>query len=291
LLSFFDTKVRSFFQSTLFEALPEDEIDKFEELDTMFESLDTYTHIVQSYCSHRLRAKVQFNAIQAIKNKWLTADTSRMLIVMDHKQKVLPMKYRKGQVEYFGKKGMSLLGLMLVQAIPPADDADLADAPQFSYFFINCVVKGYAGQDHIQVAGVLQCLVRYLQRVHPNTRQVAIQSDNASCFSSQELIPFIYHMNGAGVEPFITWWIFTKPQTGKGRLDTHFSYVNVMLKLYVEDGYNIVLEDDIVKALLHRGGISNTTCLLLDASNLAGPVTSKKFTAKTGARSTHDIIF
>ena len=36
-------------------------------------------------------------------------------MVLDHKQKVLQMRYREGQVEYFGKKGMSLLGMTEVR--------------------------------------------------------------------------------------------------------------------------------------------------------------------------------
>ena len=37
------------------------------------------------------------------------------LIVVENEQKTSQMKYREGQVEYFGKIGMSMLGTMLVQ--------------------------------------------------------------------------------------------------------------------------------------------------------------------------------
>ena len=37
------------------------------------------------------------------------------LIVVENEQKTSQMKYREGQVEYFGKIGMSMLGTMLDQ--------------------------------------------------------------------------------------------------------------------------------------------------------------------------------
>ena len=36
-------------------------------------------------------------------------------MVLDHKQKVLQMSFREGQVDYFVRKGMSLLGMMEVR--------------------------------------------------------------------------------------------------------------------------------------------------------------------------------
>eukprot|EP00957_Ditylum_brightwellii_P078139 5940772-Ditylum_brightwellii.AAC.1 len=66
---------------------------------------------------HQLQANIQFSAIGKIKDQ-LKLDLKQILMVMDHKQKVLPMKYQEGQVEYFGKKGMRLLGFMVVNHYP-----------------------------------------------------------------------------------------------------------------------------------------------------------------------------
>jgi len=75
------------------------------------------------------------------------------------------------------------------------------------------------------------------------------------------LVPFTNHLNtksrttGA---PIISKWVFTEAQTGRGRLETHFSYIKSELKAFVEDGSDIVLEDDILEALSFRGGIAGT---------------------------------
>ena len=98
--------------------------------------------------------------------------------------------------------------------------------------------------------------------------EIVIQSDNASYFASQELIPFIYHMNKVPAMPKTTRWIFTEPCTDRGRLDTHFSYINLILKSFVEDGNNVDMEKHIFEALAFRGGVAGTTAVLLDFSNL-----------------------
>jgi hypothetical protein len=58
--------------------------------------------------AHRLRAKVQS---AAIKNIYQELSTQKALLVIDHKQKVLPVVYMKWQVEYFRKRGMTYLVL------------------------------------------------------------------------------------------------------------------------------------------------------------------------------------
>ena len=46
--------------------------------------------------------------------------------------------------------------------------------------------------------------------------------------------------------------------------DTHFSYVNLQLKRFVEDGNDIQEPVDIFHAFEFGGGIANTTALLLE---------------------------
>eukprot|EP00957_Ditylum_brightwellii_P208975 15359731-Ditylum_brightwellii.AAC.1 len=52
-----------------------------------------------------------FKAIDQIKQH-VAQNLTSSLIVMDHEQKILPMKYRKGQIEYYGKK-QDILGKIM----------------------------------------------------------------------------------------------------------------------------------------------------------------------------------
>ena len=65
----------------------------------------------------------------------------------------------------------------------------------FEYSFADYIVKGYSVQDHVQVAAAIQLAFQTVQDLHPAAKKIIIQSDNASGFASQELIPFTFNMN------------------------------------------------------------------------------------------------
>lgn len=79
----------------------------------MMDTLPRLTNGVITYMEHRLRAKVQFSEIRKVTDD-LKGQDMRVLVVIDHKQKILLMKYRDGQVEYFVKRVIPILGSMAV---------------------------------------------------------------------------------------------------------------------------------------------------------------------------------
>lgn len=100
------------------------------------------------------------------------------------------------------------------------------------------------------------------------------------CLPSQELIPFIYHINAKSKENVVlvvAIWSFTEDQTGRERLDTHFSIINLILKSYVEVGNDVVLEEYTLAAISFCGGAAVTTGMLLDCDNVGGQALSKMF--------------
>ena len=70
---------------------PEDNNLVTNELDSMVESLPAFQKAVTNYASHRLRENIQFDAIKKITTD-LKDDTFTVLIIIDHKQKIEPMK-------------------------------------------------------------------------------------------------------------------------------------------------------------------------------------------------------
>ena len=171
----------------------------------------------------------------------------------------------------------------------------LKEVRGFQYKFMDYIFKGYTGQDHTQVAAAIEKIVERVKEHIPEVKKVVFQSDNATCFASQELIPFIYHMNAEARGndcPIVTRWIFTEAQTGRGRLDTHFSYLNLILKSFVEDGNDVVLEEHILEEISFRGGVAGTSGVLLNCDNLSGSAIKKKFkTSKIGSRATHEVCW
>jgi hypothetical protein len=275
------------------------DIEIRKEIESMRKTTPVLQEIVLQYMAHRLRAKVQFAAIKKIRSE---LSTHNALLVMDHKQKVLPQAYREGQVEYFGKRGMSLLGAMLVRKVI-RDDGEAC----LEYHFFDIAVERYSSQDNMQVLGILTSLLPFIKEQFPGIAEITIQSDNASCLASHDNIPYIHHLNKelALLGLTVAVWIYTEAGTGKGRLDTHFSFVNIVFRSYIEGGDDIRTERQIYEALCHSGGLMGSTAILVDGSQLGVEFVEnsdntqtpksvcgallKAFKAKdTGVRETHE---
>ncbi|XP_040564364.1 uncharacterized protein [Lepeophtheirus salmonis] len=279
---FFDKTVMEYLEQVKKLVTNEDQI----EIESMISALPKLTLILQQYMAHQLRSRAQFNAIEEVV-EWLKGDSSRILVVIGHKQKVLPMKYCEGQIEYYRKKAMNVIGTNEIRWVVK-DDGKMI----FQHTFVNYVIKGYGRQDYILTAALLNELKQSIIDRRSCIKEICFQSNNASCFVSQELIPYIYHLNKETSTPIVCKWLFTEVQTGRDHLDTHFSHIDAMLKSYVEDGIDVQVEEDIVKALSYRGGIAGTTVHLIDCTDLKGPILEKSFkTTQVDSHETHEIVW
>jgi hypothetical protein len=74
-------------------------------------SKGAFRSLVFKYKAHQMRAVAQF---QKLKKETASFSKTQCGLWFDHKQKILPMRYREGQIKYFAKRVMSLLGAMLV---------------------------------------------------------------------------------------------------------------------------------------------------------------------------------
>ena len=57
-----------------------------------------------------------------------------------------------------------------------------------------------------------------------------------------------------------SYWIYTEVQNGKGKLNTHFSFLNIKFNSY------LVVEDDIARVIAYTGGVQRITVKWNDAS-------------------------
>ena len=133
-VSFFKSDVENIIKKSLIHVEENDHDHK--EIKTMMKASKKMDEKLKIYMAHRLRAKVQFAAIDGMKNWVYEHPECRVMIVLDHKQKILNMRYREGQVEYFGKKGMSLLGTIIIEGVRNDPNA------KWSYNFVDYIVKG-----------------------------------------------------------------------------------------------------------------------------------------------------
>lgn len=160
---------------------------------------------------------------------------------------------------------MRLLGIMMIRWKIADDEMG------YEYSFHDYVVKGYISQDHVQVGAIIQIASRIINGSGLKIQNIIIQSDNASRFSSINLIPFINNMNSYNKKkklPVISRWIFTEAQTGKSKLDAQFSFLSIKFKSFVEDKNDIIVEYNIVQGISSLGGVKGTTAYLIDASTI-----------------------
>ena len=86
----------------------------------------------------------------------LKIETSSVILVIDHKQKIEPTKYREPQVEYYSKKGMSLLEMIIMRWKISVNEGGC------EYSFHDYVVKRYTSQNHIQIEAIIQVASRII---------------------------------------------------------------------------------------------------------------------------------
>jgi hypothetical protein len=85
---------------------------------------------------------------------------------------------------------MSLLGAMLVRKVE-RDDGE----PSLEYHFYDIAVDQYSSQDNMQVLGIMTSLLPLIKQDFLDITEISIQSDNASCLASHDVIPYIHHLN------------------------------------------------------------------------------------------------
>jgi hypothetical protein len=79
---------------------------------------------------------------------------------------------------------------------------------------------------------LLKSLLPLTNKQYPDITEISVQSDNASCLASHNIITYIHRLNKRLEDLGLTAaeWIYPWAQTGKGRLDTHFSFVNALFQ-------------------------------------------------------------
>ena len=64
-------------------------------------------------------------------------------------------------------------------------------------------------------------------------------------------------------------------------MDTHYLFLNKQFQSHVEDDNDILIKDDILKAIIFNGDISGTTAILVDLTNLFGYIALNKINFKS----------
>ena len=116
---------------------------------------------------------------------------------------------------------------------------------------VECIGLTY---NYFDVVVQEKTIVKQIKVQFSELTELMLGSDNASCLASHDSIPYILHTNTRLNGVKVTNWVYTEACTGKNRLDSHFSFVNLLLKGFTEDGNDILNENDVYAALNFQGG-------------------------------------
>ncbi len=115
----------------------------------ILDTIDLYEEHLHRYLAHKCRERKQRTEFLKIKKE---LQDDECIVILDHKMKVLPMKFQEGQSDFFGKAGMSYLGNMVLYR-----EQSGIEPKQLKYEFVDVVFNNCAEQNANQVK---YCLIR-----------------------------------------------------------------------------------------------------------------------------------
>lgn len=176
---------------------------------------------ISAWKSHCIRSVHQEQARQ---DKLSQLKPNQALIVLDWAMKLIPIRHRETQADFFGKKGISW---HVSCVIVLSDNEEISDIPtctntKFDVLtFVHILQNGTQGW--FSVAHILKDLCHNIHCHLPAVTEVYMKSDNAGCYHSSSLISFIHHMNTESPVRILE-YNFSEAQSGKDICDAKTSH-------------------------------------------------------------------
>ena len=175
----------------------------------------------------------------------------------DFAQKILPMKYREGQREYFGKKGMSLH----IDIFFKKDKGVLVKS-----VYLTAVYR--CDQDMKATLNIADVVLKEYKKDEPNVSALYVKSDNAGCYHGSLIPAATFKLcNENGFQ--LIRYDFNEPCKGKDQCDRESAAIKSILHSYVDSGNNILQAEDIHQALGGGAKLNNTKVVVIaiDSNN------------------------
>ena len=212
----------------------------------------TAKRAIQSWKCHQLRTVRQDQARLDILD---ILDEETVLIVNDWAMKFIPQKYRECQSDWFGKRGLSWHISVVYRRV---------NSQLQSQSFIHIIQS--CSQDSDAVVKIMHHVLQSLKKEHPKIAKAFFRQDNAGCYHSALTIlscPSLAKTTGIKIEGLD----FSDPQGGKGPADRMAATAKSHIRLYINEGHDVVTAVDMRNALLSHGGIEGVRVVALENLN------------------------
>lgn len=184
------------------------------------------------------------------------------VFVSDFKMRILAHLYIESQTEFFGKKGLPLLGVMIIYLLSEDDQLDRIaaravanetteadfynrddsnDDKQYGKIgdtnveFLDCLLPMNASEESFAVSSIWEGAFKYCRATKPHIVVVFVYTDSATNFSGVKThvcLPFVSELTGL----ICTGHYTSTSGGGKTGLDLHFSYLGSNVEAAVAMG-------------------------------------------------------
>ena len=192
-------------------------------------------HKLELYRGHRVRvANQQVHLDKILKDMEKECldkkNSSDTLIIADWKMKFEPMSSRETSQQHFAKRGIGWHGCLCLyfkyeeQCMEDKSGGVTSIEGKAVRYTVYCnqILEGSNKQDGLAVISMLEAFLTQLKEELPHIKTVTLQTDNAGCYQSKELLLLLAILNGCN-KIKVTRYIHTETQDGKGLIDAHFA--------------------------------------------------------------------
>ncbi|XP_052676632.1 uncharacterized protein LOC128158002 [Crassostrea angulata] len=206
--------------------------------DASWDNPDAYLFKVEKSVSaikelkaHVLRSKNQGRARTNVTENLGDGD---LFLVADWAMKFLPRKFREGQTDWFGKRGINW---HIAVCATKNNDSYVLD----TYLHI---LDSQCPQDSRLTTALIIDVVKDMAN-RREVHNVHIWSDNAGCYKSSYTL-YALHQE---LKPIIKSYNFCEAQDGKGPCDRKASHIKSAIKRYVNEGNDVLDASQMKKAI------------------------------------------
>ena len=216
------------------------------------------------YIAHVTRKTFESENKNKIYNEMMDEFTA--LVVFDWKMKLMSLCSRESMVEYFGKRGINLLG-MAFSRLKSAEEIELESSDPLIYRsqvktdYID-LTTDEASEDAYNTFAIIILACKEYKRKNPHISKLIFTSDGALALKGCEMLQLVFNLNQYIPDLVVVSQIVSEAGCGKSHLDAHFCYIMIFLTRLVADGQgsnDIKNAKDVSRVLQLNGGVRNTT--------------------------------
>ena len=186
------------------------------------------------YIGHEIRYHVQNKYYEESLEKLKANET---IVLIDYKMKFQMTNHFETKSEFFGKRGVSILGVMFIF---------LSERKEMKSFYYDLVTDESIKQDWWMSASALEVGIKEFSRNYPNISKIKFFSDCGGHFLTT---PFLFSLPNICKPLEVSSYTFFEAGEGKSAIDHHFAWLtNTWKSFLANENKNLNSIDELIEA-------------------------------------------